>query len=249
MNTRGFSIVEILITVAVVSTLAAVVVFGYTPFQKNSAAVATNAALEQARSKLEAHNGLERDYPPNLAGVNYSAPEKVAITLYTNAPTIRVHSGLSADQNAQLLLNTCNAFMPIQEGSALYNTACAFAGNNFHIKGKVSSNTILKGPQIDRSEFNIDCDKGGDVLCAEATQQIIQQFEAQGGVWPIFVPKNQTTLPEPANVIPTDKATKYCLEGRYVDYSDIVFHMLSGDTKIYEGICPSDPELSYPAVS
>lgn len=242
MKLRGFTLVELLIIISVVAVISSIAIVGYTPFQKRSASAATQAALDQARSRLELYNGLERDYPPNLAGVDYTPPDDVVITLYTNAPQIRIHQNLTQDQNAQLLLNACNASMPIYSGGELQNTSCAFAGNNFHVKGQRTSNVVLLGPVIQESKFVLDC--GAE--CNEAQALIKQQFIEQGGTWPVSIPKKQTTLPPPTLLESYGKATKYCLEGRFVRYNDVVFHMQSGSTQINEGICPSDPELHYP---
>lgn len=241
MKTRGFTLIEIIIGIAVIAILAGVVTVAYTPFQVRSARAATQVELQNARDKLELFNGLERDYPPNLAGVNYTAPNTVVMTLYTNAPQLRQFVDLTPDQNAQLFLNSCNANMPIEDGSTTYNTSCAFAGINIHIKGKKSSNIVYKGPQIQKSEVTLDC----GAVCDAAIAKIISDFESQGGYWPITVPSKQVVLPEPT-LVSYDKATAYCLEARYVQYTDVVYHMLSGSTRVNEGICPANPELHYP---
>lgn len=242
MKQRGFTIVEILIVIVVIAILAGIALVSYTPFQLRSARAATQAEIEQARSKLELFNGLERDYPPNLAGIDYSAPNAVVMTLYTNAPTLRVFNSLSGDQNAQLFLNACNANMPITSGDTIFNTSCAFAGNNVHVKGQVSSNIVFKGPTIEEDDLYLECGS----VCDTALAKIISEFKAQGGYFPITVPKKQVSLPDDWTETAYDKATKYCLEGRYALYNDVVYHTISGSTTITEGPCAEDPELHYP---
>ncbi|HTK39597.1 MAG TPA: prepilin-type N-terminal cleavage/methylation domain-containing protein [Patescibacteria group bacterium] len=238
---RGFTLIEIVIVIAVIAILAAIVTVVYTPFQIKSAIAATETELDQARSKLELFNGLERDYPPNLAGVNYTAPNTVVMTLYTNAPQVRVFQNLTPDQNAQLFLNSCNAHMPIVDGSTTYNTSCAFAGLNIHVKGQKTSNVIFHGPTVAKSDVTLGCGP----VCTDTMNNIISDFEAQGGTWPITVPSKQVVMPEPS-LQSYGKATKYCLEARYVQYSDVVYHIVSGSTKYTEGVCPPDAELHYP---
>lgn len=242
LSKAGFTLVELLVVIVVLAILASLVAVGYTPAQLRSAKAVAQTELEQARSKLELHNGIERDYPPNLADIDYSAPEKVAMTLYTNVPTLRVYNTLTPDQNAQLFLNSCNAFMPITDGTTDFRTSCAFAGNNLHLKGTKSSNVVWKGPEVTEVEVELDCGSA----CDQAILDIKNSFVAQGGTWPIIVPKKQVSMPE-ADIVPTGKATKYCLEARYVDYTDVVFHVLSGESEFVEGYCPDDPELGYPA--
>lgn len=245
MKLRGFTLVEILITVVVLAILASIAIVSYTPFQVRSARAATQAEIEQARSKLELYNGLERDYPPNFAGIDYSAPTSVVMTLYNNAPQIRVFNSLTADQNAQLFLNACNANMPITSGSTTYSTSCAFAGINIHVKGQVSSNIVYHGPTVDESEVVLDCGS----VCDAAIAKIISEFKAQGGHFPITVPKKQVSLPNTWTNEAYGKATKYCLEGRYTLFNDVVYHVVSGSTNIVEGMCEDDPDLHYIAVA
>lgn len=241
MKLRGFTIVEILIVIVTIAILASIVMVSYTPFQIRSARAATQAEIEQARSKLELYNGLERDYPPNFAGIDYSAPTSVVMTLYTNAPQIRVFDTLTANQNAQLFLNSCNANMPVTSGNSTFNTSCAFAGNNIHIKGQVSANVVYLGPTIEEADVTLDCGS----VCDTAIAKIISEFKAQGGYFPITVPKKQVSLPDTWTLTSYDKATKYCLEGRYTLYNDVVYHVISGSTIIVEGVCEDDPELHY----
>ena len=245
MKLRGFTIVEILIVIVTIAILASIVMVSYTPFQIRSARAATQAEIEQARSKLELYNGLERDYPPNFAGIDYSAPTQVVMTIYTNAPTLRIFDSLTSDQNAQLFLNSCNANMPITSGDTTYNTSCAFAGNNVHVKGQVSSNIVFKGPTIQESDLYLECGS----VCDTALAKIISEFKAQGGYFPITVPKKQISLPDTWTEEAYDKATKYCLEGRYTLFNDVVYHVVSGSTTIVEGMCEDDPDLHYIAVA
>lgn len=242
MKQRGFTLVELLIVIVVIAILAGVALVSYTPFQIRSAKAATQAETKQARSKLELFNGLERDYPPNLAGVEYSAPNTVVMTLYTNAPTTREFMDLSTDQNAQLFLNACNANMPVVSGDSTFNTSCAFAGNNIHVKGQVASNIVYLGPEVDKEDIILECGSA----CDAARDSMINQFEAQGGTWPITVPKKQVTLPDVWVDASYGKATKYCLESRYALYNDVVYHTVSGTSDIVEGPCADDPELHYP---
>ena len=242
MKQRGFTLVELLIVIVIIAILAGVALVSYTPFQLRSARAATQAEIKQARSKLELFNGLERDYPPNLAGIDYSAPNTVVMTLYTNAPDMRVFTDLTSDQNAQLFLNSCNANMPITSGGTTYNTSCAFAGNNIHVKGQVAANIVYLGPIVEEAEVVLDCGSACDIAHAK----IISEFKAQGGYFPITVPKKQVTLPDTWELVSYGKATKYCLESRYALYNDVVYHTVSGSSDITEGPCADDPELHYP---
>lgn len=241
MKNRGFTIVELITIITILAILAAVVTAIYTPFQLRSAASAAQVELQNARSNLEFFNGIERDYPPNLAGIDYAAPNTVAMVLYTNAPQVRQYVGMNPEQNAQLFLNSCNANMPVVDGGNIYSTSCSFAGNNIHVKGKKSANVVFQGPSVDILEVTLDCGS----VCNAAVATMISDFESQGGTWPLDVPKNQVAMPE-STLVSYGKATKYCIEARHAQYTDVVYYMQSGDTSVQEGACPSDPELHYP---
>ena len=241
MQKRGFTIVELITIIAVIAVLSSTAIVVYNGAQERTASATTQKAVRDARSTLELYNGINRDYPPNLAGVDYAAPQDMSIVLYTNAPQLRVHSNLTNDQNAQLLLNACNANMPVSIGGSTYNTTCAFAGVNFHIKGKQSSNVVLGGPEILENEFVLTCGP----TCDTVAQTIKDQFVAQGGTFPVYVSGNQVIMPEP-ELTSYGKATRYCIEGRYAAYDDIIYHMQTDDVTVQEDACPSDPELHYP---
>jgi len=239
----AFTIVELMLIIATVAILAGIGILGYNGWQKRSIDSAVRSDLAQAASGLKSHQNFNGDYPPNLAGINFAASDKVGLILRTNAPQIRTYDNMTPSQNAQLFLNTCNANMPIMsaDGLTTYNTACTFAGNNIHISGQVSSNVVLQGPTIDINEVALTCGS----TCDAAVSAMKSQFMAQNGTFPLDVPKNQVALPPPT-LTTYSTATKYCLEGRGVTYADIVYHITSANTAVTPGACPSDPELHYP---
>lgn len=247
----GFTIVEVIIVIVVLGLLATIGYVGYNGLQERAANSAVQDSLRVGGELLEINFAKQRDYPPNMAGTEYITTEGVETVLYTNAPFIRVHTDLDSNQNAQLLLNACRANMPLIIEGTLYNTGCAFAGNNFHIPGQRTTNTVLHGPIIERHEFALDCDKAPDSvkpICHEISQLIIAQFEAQGGTWPVEIPRGgkEVSLPDPDESRATGNATKFCLEGRYNRYPDVtVGHIKSLDKSPQEGPCPDDPELRY----
>ena len=152
-----------------------------------------------------------------------------------------VYQNLTADQNAQLLLNSCNGFMPVVSGGTTYNTACVYNGNNMHIKGQVTSNVILNGPTINQADFVLTC----GASCSAAQNSIISTFIAQGGSFPITVPSKGSTLPAPT-IVNAGNASRYCLEARSPAYSDIIYHAAPSSSSPEQGACPADAALHYP---
>lgn len=245
---RGFTIVEVLIVIIVIAILGSVSVVTYTGIQKRADDSRVLATTQQASDALETYFVSSHDYPPNLAGVNYAGPSEVALVLYTNSPSIRVYppGTLSSNQNAQLLLNSCNDQMPVTSGSTTYSTGCMFSGNNLHIKGQVASNVIMHGTEVTEAEFISDYNnKCSNATCVAARTTIIANFKAQGGSFPIYVPQGNVTMPV-ATVVATGNATEYCLESRSVMYTDIVYHKTQADADIVDGECPSNANLHYP---
>lgn len=241
MVKRGFTIVELLIIIVIIGILATIGVAVYVNIQWRATDASVQATLQQVTKKLNAHHTVNNDYPPNLAGVQFTPHYSIGMAFYTNAPQIRVYTGLSADQNAQLLLNTCNANMPITDGSTQYNTVCVYNGNNAHIKGTVSSNVILHGPTIYQADIVLRC----GAICDATASRIVSQFLAQGGTFPVIVPKKNVTLPG-TTAVSYGSSTKFCLEARSSTFDDIIYHTSSEDYSITKGLCPPSPELHYP---
>lgn len=244
MRMRGFTLVELAIVVAALGIIASGVIIYYSGSQRRASDSLAYSAIDQATSVLETYQVPSSDYPPNIAGTGYVAPDGVAIALFTNAPQVRSYTAgtLDADQNAQLLLNSCNAFMPITSGSTTYNTGCSFAGQNVHVSGQVSSNVVIHGPVVQESDFVLTCGS----VCTTAQAAIIQSFKAQGGVFPITVPKKQVSLPTPNGLTTYGDASRYCLEVRSTRFPDIVYRTTDQSSVPVTGDCPADPNLHYP---
>lgn len=241
MLKRGYTLVEIMVTLGVLALIVAIVAVNYSASRKDAARVITQSSIRHGSEVLETHFTRKSDYPPNLAGTEFVPSDKVVTVLYTNAPQVRQHVNLTSDQNAQLFLNSCNANMPVVDGSTTYNTSCSFAGQNVHIKGKKSSNIVLHGPILQEADIELTCGSA----CDAALALMKAEFIAQGGTWPLSIPTKQVTLPEPV-LVTGGNASRYCLEGRYDEYTDVISHISSGDSVPSEGPCPSDPELHYP---
>ena len=241
--TSGFTIVELMVIISVLAVLAGIGWVGYGTWQRNAANSTVKSDVRHAASGLKTYQNFKNDYPPNLAGTNFAATDNVGLTLYTNAPQLRTYDNLTPSQNAQLFLNACNANMPTTsaDGSVIYNTACTFAGNNVHVNGTVGSNIVIQGPNVSQGDIALNC--GSE--CDAAVAAMISDFLAQNGTFPLDVPKSQVALPEPT-LTTYGSATKFCIEGRAANHSDVVYHMTNTNESVQTGACPDDPELHYP---
>lgn len=238
---RGFTLVEVLIVIVVISILATIGVVSYNSVQRRGSAAVTERTVADALKSLQLYYVFNKAYASNVADTEYVPSPDVAVTLFTNSSHDPVYSGLTPDQNAQLFLNACNGAMPIVEGGVTYNTACIYNGNNEHIKGTVSSNVVINGPTIEQSEFVLKC----GVACDQAQSDIISKFIAQGGKFPVIVPKKGSTLPAPTSMV-TGPATRFCVQGISGRYDDIAYYATEKTDGVRKGKCPSDPELIYP---
>lgn len=245
----GFTIIELLLVTIVISILATLGALGYNKVQENGAKTAVLSTIRNGSDLLEINFNKASDYPPNLAGTEFVTNDGVQTVLYTNAPYIRKYTSLTADQNAQLLLNSCRAHMPITHNGSTYSTGCAFAGVNFHIKGQRRSNVVLHGPTITNADFAIDCSGGAAQTCIDATEAIKNDFIRQGGTWPVTIPRNEVPLPEPDQKEADEEAgaaSRFCFEARHDRYAEnTVFHIMNDQSAPSHGACPSDPALHY----
>ena len=237
----AFTVVELLVVITIIAILAGVTTIVYLGIQHRAYDARTLSAIAKATQVLDVYYVRNHDYPPNFANTEYVAPESVALTLYTNAPQKRVYTSLTPDQNAQLLLNSCNASMPVQQDGTVYNTGCMFSGQNFHVKGNSGYNVVLNGPTVIELAFQLSCGSA----CTQVRQTIVDDFLDQGGSFPITVPNGNVKMPI-AETMTYGQATDFCLEAKSVTYDDIVYHTTQKVSRPVSGLCPESPSLHYP---
>lgn len=238
---RGFTIVEILIVVTIIAILATVSVITFANMRWQSIDALVKSTASDAQKALQTYGVFNnKTYPSNIAGTEYAPPLDVALALYTDASQTPVYSNLTADQNAQLFLYSCNGFMPVTDGANTYNDSCSYAGQNLHIKGTVTSNVVLHGPVIDQADFQLSCGSA----CDAATSGIIATFIDEGGTFPITVPSKGSTLPQPT-MVTSGVASTYCLEARSPVFSDVIYHATQNAANPVAGPCDTTG-LHYP---
>lgn len=237
----GFTVLELIVVVVIIAILSAVSLIVYNGAQRSAMDAQVKQTVSDARKSLQVYYSFNNNYPPNIANTDYAPPLTVAVVLYTDAPQMPVYSNLTTAQNAQLFLNACNGFMPIVDNGITYNTSCVYNGNNEHIKGEQSSNVVIQGPTIAQSAFVLTCGPA----CDSAKNNILAAFAAQGGTFPVTVPKQGSTLPAPTSLQTTGPASAYCIEGRAPQFIDVVYHA-TPDEAVTKGPCPSNAALHYP---
>ena len=238
---RGFTIVELLIVIVAIAILFAIGTLAYNGAQQRAANAVVQDTIKGGHDALEIYNATNRVFPSNIANTEYAPPINVAVTLFTDSTQTPVYANLTPSQNAQLFLNTCNGYMPITGGGTTYNTACVYNGNNLHVKGTVSSNVVIQGPSITSDEFVLNC----GAVCTAAQSNILSTFQAQGGTFPVTVISSGASLPAPT-LVSSGTASRYCLQARSSQFTNIVYYITSEMSKYASGECPADPALHYP---
>ena len=238
---QAFTIVEILIIVTIIAVLATISIVTFAGMQRSAADMLVQRTGAEAQRTLQAYFVGNRYYPSNIADTDYSPPLPVAVVLYTNADQVPHYDNLTTDQNAQLFLNACNGFMPIVDGATTYNNSCVYNGNNLHVKGTISSNVVFQGPTINQADIQLNC----GALCDQVETEIVNTFIQQGGGFPIYVPKDGSSLPAPT-MVTTGNASNYCLEARSAAFPDVIYHATPETANVDIGPCPTGGGLHYP---
>lgn len=234
-NAHGFTVVEVLVIIVVISILATITIVSYGAWRHRTSDAVVRSDLTQATNTLNSYQNFKNSYPPNLADTGFAASNEVALKLSTNAAQVPQYENLTPDQNAQLFLNSCNAAIVPP------NTSCLFNGNNIHVKGTEGSNVVWDGPTITAADVVLTCGSA----CDAAAAAMKQAFLDQNGTFPITVPKKQVELPAPT-LVSSGPASKFCLQATSGRFTDIIYHTTSQDDAVKTGVCPDDPELHYP---
>ena len=258
---KGFTIVELMVCIAVIAILAGIVIVGYGAWRKHVAQTEVKSDLGQAASLLRSVYNFHNTYPTSLYSDQLSDDDKpsfhpskdVTVILHTNATTLPHYSGLTQAQNVQLFLDACNSAMPAKsgDGSTNYHTAC-----NTLLVGFIG--VVLSGDKTARlaspipSNFTISCITGllqpnctnadYESSAAAAATAMKQRFTMQGGTFPVTIPLLfvPVVLPAPDSVYTYDDATTFCLDGVSVTNTDVVYHVeSSAPNTIADGECPS----------
>ena len=240
----GFTLVEILLVAAIVAILAALTVVSYIGVQHRSADSVTRSTVADALKTLQLYYVFNKNYPANIADTEYAPPQSVAVVLYTDASQTPVYPIANEDQNAQLFINTCSGLTA--KSTDINYTGCVYAGQNVHVSGTASANVVLHGPTIQQSGVDLQCASTvAPSSCSSIQSAIISTFLAQGGHFPVQVPKKSSTLPAPT-LATTGTATTFCVQGASGAYVDIMYHALPTSSAPEAGPCPDGLGLHYP---
>ena len=240
----AFTVVEILLVIVTIAVLAVITVVSYNGVQHRSADSLTQRTVADGIKTLQVYYVFNKNYPSNIANTEYASPQTVAVALYTDAGQTPVYPISNPDENAQLFINTCSSIS--MAVTTIHYTGCTYDGNNAHVAGTESANVVIPGPTIQQSDFNLLCSSTvSPDDCVHAQADIMSVFLAQGGHFPIEVPKKASTLPAPT-MTTTGVASTYCLQASSGRFTDIIYHAVPTSSAPEPGPCPASLGLHYP---
>ena len=254
---RGFTIVELLIVIVVISILATIVIAAYNGMQQRSARSVATGALKQAQNEVNVNTLSAKGAPPSSLPATVKIPDDVE--MHYQIPG-NYYNDLSAVQNGVLFQSICEELVNDPEYSTIHSAdgnqtsnvvmRCddSISANSLLITGWNSRtwNTPLNKAPIEAYMASVPYDSWWvdkqDVIRG-FYQALIDTFEERGGTWPITsfwdpwanqwsgVPKEE--LPEPV----TDKLGGYCIQATHLDYPDTSYIVTNDDQDIREGTC------------
>jgi prepilin-type N-terminal cleavage/methylation domain-containing protein len=252
----GFTIVELIIVIAVIGILAAISIIAYNNVQKNAADKTMKADLDQASSEMQraqlANSGV---YPTTLPTSIKSSPN-VSLALKYSGSINYYGTNLTAVQNGVLMSQICQDLISEGVGQGLnqagqtqnYITGCGnWNHGSMQITGwdskvyttPLSDTTLLN--YSDNFTTNDAYNKSQETVVKNFYNQLVYRQVREGGSYPITsfwdswaTANNGGVLNQP---LPTpQQQPRYCIEATHSGYSDLKWH-ISEELKIVTGGC------------
>jgi prepilin-type N-terminal cleavage/methylation domain-containing protein len=254
----GFTIVELIIVIAVIAILATVSVLGYNGLQKNAAGKAMQADLDQTAAEMT-HAAIQNNgtYPTTLPTTVQASPGDT-LTL-KNSGTINYYGGgtaLTAVQNGVLMAQICQDLVNEGVGKGVnqggqtnaYITGCGNWNNNsMQITGwdsrvyatPVTDTTLLN--YADNFTTNDTYNISQVAVVKNFYHELVDRQTKEGGYYPItsFWDSwaTQTNGGVMMQALPTPTPQPwFCVEVTNSNYSDLKWHIMD-DNKIKTGSC------------
>lgn len=108
MTRRGFTIVELVVAIAVIAILAAVVVVSYNGWRTRMAETEVKHNLTTAASKLKDHRTWNNAYPATLAEV-FSPSGKVTVTYVLSGANYCLRGASTDVSSVRLYINSATS--------------------------------------------------------------------------------------------------------------------------------------------
>ncbi len=251
----AFTIVELIITVAVLAILAAVTTVGYNGISKAANVRAAQSDLKNVDTEMQRTFVKTGDYPSTIPSTVQSSRD---ITLkLVKSGELPFYDNVSAVQNGVLLSQICQNLVDEGIGRGVnqggtdtpYITGCGnWNYGSMQVTGWNSRvwNTPVTSEQLLTYANNFTTgdswNKIQETVVKNFFNQLVTRQTQQGGTFPVnsfwdywATPTNGGVMMQP---LPTNPKTKpfYCVEARVNNRQDVLWHV-SENSKLETGAC------------
>lgn len=253
----GFTLVELMIVVVVISILATVTIVAYNGITKNAARSLVADTLTKAAEAIRAEkmsNGQVNGLPNTFRG---SSDVELAFVASGGSH----YDGLTAVQNGVLFYNTCKDLIADPQYSTIHakdggqtSSVVMSCDDNVNRGGILITgwdsrtwSTPVTAAQIDSYKAGVPYDgwwTDRQVVIRSFYSALVATFLSRGGTLPVtsfWDPwANQWSgVPKEDLPTPTSSSDGYCVEAHHRTYSDLTYKVTSGDPFPELGSCAS----------
>ena len=254
----GFTIIELMVVVAVIGILAVISIVSYNNVQKTAADKAMKSDLEQVSSEMQRLQLQNAGVYPTTLPTTIKHSVNVTLTL-KHSGTINYYGAsgpLTAVQNGVLMSQICSDLITEGIGKGQnqggvtkdYITGCGnWNHNSMQFTGwdtKKFNTPVTDTALLDYADnftTNDTYNKSQETVVKNFYHELVNRHTRQGGTYPITTfwdswanPGNGGTILQP---LPTPQSQPwYCVEATHSSYSDLKWHM-TDELKIQSGSC------------